>query len=59
MYLGKKYDRAFTSASEALGTPVVQHFDEASAEAMWSNANVNVVHGSAANHMEAFEVPFW
>jgi hypothetical protein len=39
----KKYDGAFTLASEALGPPVVQHLDEASAEATWSDANVNVV----------------
>lgn len=42
-YLGKRYDTAFTLASEALRTPVVQRLDEASAEAMWSDANINVV----------------
>ncbi len=43
-YLGKRYDAAFTLASKALGTPVVQCLNEASVEAMGSYANINVVH---------------
>jgi hypothetical protein len=42
-YLGKKYDASFILASEALGLPLVQRLDEASTEAMWSDANINVV----------------
>jgi hypothetical protein len=32
-----------TLASEALGIPLVERMDAASAEAMWSDSNVNVV----------------
>jgi hypothetical protein len=39
-YLGKKYDGAFTLASESLGIPLVQRLDAASALWMWSDANV-------------------
>jgi hypothetical protein len=42
-YLGKRYDASFILASEALGLPLVQQLDEASTEAMWSDANINVV----------------
>jgi hypothetical protein len=42
-YLGKKYDTAFTLASESLGFPLVQSKDEVSTKAMWSAANVNIV----------------
>ena len=41
-YLGKKYDGAFTLASEALGLPLVQRMDATNAAAMWSDANVNI-----------------
>ncbi len=41
-YLGKKYDAAYTLASEALGLPLVERLDDASAQAMWSDANINV-----------------
>lgn len=41
-FLGKKHDGAFTLASEALGLPLVQRLDDASAQAMWSDANINV-----------------
>lgn len=41
-YLGKKYDGAFTLASEALGIPLVQRMDATNAAAMWSDANVNI-----------------
>jgi hypothetical protein len=40
--LGKKYDASFILASEALGLPLVQWLDEASTEAMWSDANIDV-----------------
>jgi hypothetical protein len=43
LYLGKRYDASFILASEALGLPLVQRLDEASMEAMWSDANINVV----------------
>jgi len=42
-YLGKKYDTSFVLALEALGLPLVQRMDEASTEAMWCDANINVV----------------
>jgi len=42
-YLGKHYEASFTLASEALGLPIVQRMDASSAEAMWSDANINVV----------------
>jgi hypothetical protein len=42
-YLGKHYEASFTLASEALGLPLVERMDAAAAEAMWSDANVNVV----------------
>jgi hypothetical protein len=41
-FLGKKYDAAYTLASEALGLPLVGRLDDTSAQAMWSDANVNV-----------------
>ena len=42
-YLGKHYDASFTLASAAIGLPIVERMDAPSAEAMWSDANVNVV----------------
>jgi hypothetical protein len=42
-HLGKQYEASFTLASEALGLPLVERMDAAAAEAMWSDANVNVV----------------
>jgi hypothetical protein len=41
-FLGKKYDASFTLASETLGLLLVNRLDEASAQAMWSDANINV-----------------
>ncbi len=43
LHLGKRYEASFTLASEALGLPLVECIDAATAEAMWSDANVNVV----------------
>ena len=40
-YIGKRHDAAFTLASESLGYPLVQRMDEAAAEAMWADANIN------------------
>jgi hypothetical protein len=40
-YIGKKHDASFTLACAALGTPLAQRLDEPSAEAMWSDANIN------------------
>jgi hypothetical protein len=40
-YLGSKYEGPFTLALEALGLPVVQHMDEQTTAAMWSDANIN------------------
>jgi hypothetical protein len=42
LFFGKKYDASYTLASEALGSPLVERLDDASAQAMWSNANINV-----------------
>ncbi len=42
-YLGKRYEGPFMLASKALGVPLVQQLDAPSAEAMWSDANINVV----------------
>ncbi|MFN9979334.1 MAG: hypothetical protein ACK53Y_05450, partial [bacterium] len=42
-FLGKKYDGIFMLVSEALGLPLVQQLDDASAQAMWSDANINVM----------------
>jgi hypothetical protein len=41
-FLGGKYDAAYTLASEALGLPLVERLDDASAQAMFSDANINV-----------------
>ncbi len=41
-YIGKKHDASLTLACDELGTPLVQKLDEASAESMWSNANINI-----------------
>jgi hypothetical protein len=40
--LGKKYDASYTLTSEALGLPLVERLDDASAQAMWRDANINV-----------------
>jgi hypothetical protein len=42
-HLGKQYEASFTLASEALGLPLVEFMDAAAAEAMWFDANLNVV----------------
>jgi hypothetical protein len=42
-YLGKHYDTSFTLASAAIGLPIVERMDAPSAEAMWPDANVNVL----------------
>jgi hypothetical protein len=41
-YIGKKYYASLTLACDELGTPLVQRLDEASAESMWSDANINI-----------------
>jgi hypothetical protein len=41
-FLGKRYDASYTFASEALGLPLIERLDYASAQAMWSDANINV-----------------
>jgi hypothetical protein len=41
-YLGKKHDASFTLACDALGIPLVEQMDDAGAEAMWAQANINV-----------------
>ena len=41
-YLGKRHDASFTLASESLGYPLVQRMNEAAAEAMWADANINI-----------------
>lgn len=41
-YIGKKHDASLTLACDELGTPLVQKLDEASAESMWSDANINI-----------------
>jgi hypothetical protein len=40
-YIGKRPDASSTLASESLGYPLVQRMDEAAAEAMWADANIN------------------
>jgi hypothetical protein len=42
-FLGKKYDASYTLASEALWLPLVERLDDASAQAMWSDANINII----------------
>jgi len=42
-FLLKKYDAAYTLASEALGLPLVGRLDDTCAQIMWSDANVNVM----------------
>ena len=42
-FLGKKYDAAYNLASEALGLPLVERLDDTCAQAMWSDANANVM----------------
>jgi hypothetical protein len=41
-YLGKHYDASFTLASAAIGLPIVECMVAPSAEAMWSDVDVNV-----------------
>jgi hypothetical protein len=40
-YLGRKHDASFTLACNALGIPLVERMDEASAEAMGCEANID------------------
>ncbi len=42
-YIGKMLNASFSVACNAVGTPLVQKMDEVSAEAMWSDANINVM----------------
>jgi hypothetical protein len=41
-YLGKRHDASFTLACDSLGIPLVEQMDDAGAEAMWAQANVNI-----------------
>ena len=41
-YIGRKTDASFMLACDGLGIPLVEQMDDAGAEAMWSEANVNI-----------------
>jgi hypothetical protein len=45
-YLGKRHVASFTLASDSLGIPLVEQMDDAGAEAMWAQANVNITQQS-------------
>ena len=40
-YIGRKHEASFTLASASLGYPLVQRMNEAVAQAMWADANIN------------------